>query len=447
MNLGENYKEVWAGHFMKIARKHNLAVTKSKEMDWGVITTAYFEYLSKKLPSQSSSSRSNQPSSSIRLTSSGATTNNSIPKLKEEDYKKFEDMFERLVKNYFWVLSTGTIVEEKMKELGMKLNTEHPCHSMILDTTDPVWLDYFTEIELEEIEREKQVAVSELPGKIQVYLDNYKDLRTLDSLWNEYTKHTFHPINDNDLYWAHSSVRNVLEVLMHDSHKKFKTEADLMKRAWLIIDRCFDNGDIDAISGEYVSKASSASVNLDRSLAVLSRRKIGTKTDILFTTEYLEFGTVEAGKISDVNNSETLYETGMKLLKNLKDMQYDLVLECPSQRENIKTCGIIISGLNILPIVMDCPRGYVSRITRPPRFLHYPSTATDFLKNFKSIIRAIYRTKKTMTDVYELMCSSDDDNDYGAQKSILLPPSFRTTTTISGVKRKTSNSDSEPIQN
>ncbi|KAG2221221.1 hypothetical protein INT45_013932 [Circinella minor] len=348
MNLGENYKEVWAGHFIKIMRKNNLAVAKSKEIDWGVITTAYFEYLSKNLsknlPSQASSSRSDQPSSSICPTSSGAATNNSIPKLKNEDYKKFEDMFESLVKEKFWILSTGTVVEEKMKELGMKLNTEHPCHSMILDTTDPVWLDYFTEIELEEIEREKQVAVSELPSKIKVYLDNYKDLKTLDSLWNEYTKHNFHPINDNDLYWVHSSVRNVLEILMHGLHKKFKTEADLMKRAWLIIDCCFDNDDLDAISGEYVSKASSARANLNRSLAALSRRKIGTKTDILFTTEYLEFGTVEAGKISDVNNSKTLYEAGMKLPKNLKDMQYDLVQECPSQCENIKTCGIIISG-------------------------------------------------------------------------------------------------------
>ncbi|KAI9495575.1 hypothetical protein BDB00DRAFT_759963 [Zychaea mexicana] len=215
---------------------------------------------------------------------------------------------------------------------------------MILDTSDPVWLEYFTKSELKEIEDEKKVTLSELPKSMQTYLDCYNGLKTLDELWNEHTKHSLHPIRDADLYWVHSSVRNVLEILMHGLHKKCKTEADYMKRAWSIIDCCFDNGDLDVISGEYVSKASSTRVNLDRSLAALSRRKIGTKTDILFTTEYLEFGTVEAGKISDVNSTKTLYEAGMKLPKNLKDMLYDLVQECPSQLINIKTCGIIISG-------------------------------------------------------------------------------------------------------
>ena len=216
-----------------------------------------------------------------------------------------------------------------------------------------------------------------------------------------------------------------------------------------------------------MSKASSARINLDRSLAALSRRKIGAKTDILFTTEYLEFGTVEAGKISDINNTKTLYEAGMKLPKNLKDIQYDLVQECPSQQQKIKTCGIIISGkfilqiktvfvrpstnlnvlsgLNMLLIIMDCPDGYVSRITRSPRFLHYPSTATDFFKNFNSTIRAIYHAKKTMTDVYELLCDTDDSNDYRARRSVLLPPSFVTATTKSGKKRKTSSTASEPV--
>ena len=39
---------------------------------------------------------------------------------------------------------------------------------------------------------------------------------------------------------------------MHNLHKKFKTEADLMKRAWSIIDCCFDNGDLDVISYVFV---------------------------------------------------------------------------------------------------------------------------------------------------------------------------------------------------
>ena len=100
-------------------------------------------------------------------------------------------------------------------------------------------------------------------------------------------------------------------------------------------------------SGEYVSKATTARINTDRSIAAvnaMSRRKIGTKTDLLFTTEFLEFGTCEAGKISDVNNTKTIYEAGMKIPKTLKDMLSLLANECPSQIRELKTCGFVISG-------------------------------------------------------------------------------------------------------
>ncbi|KAG2227384.1 hypothetical protein INT45_004340 [Circinella minor] len=440
MNPSEDFQTIWNGHFTK---------AKSTNVDWDILKVAYFEYISNHPPVQQLSSHPTPiGATSIEpVTTSTPTptpTNNTTPTLKDDDYQKFNAMFETLDHTKFWPLSTGTVVEQKIKELAMKLKNEHPCHSMILDTSDPVWLDYFTKEELHEIEDEKKVPISKLPDNMTNYLDNYKNLKSLRSLWDEYKKHNIDPIDDSELYWVHSSVRNVLEILTYNLHKTYKTEADLMKRVWSIIDCCFDYGDLDVISGEYVSKASSNRINIDRSLAAMSRRKIGTKIDLLFTTEDLEFGTVEAGKMSDVNNTKTIFEAGIKLPKNLKDMQYEIVQEYPSQLRMIKTCGIVISGLNMLPIVMDCPRGYVSRVNRPPRYYHYPSTATDFLLKMKTIIRAIYYTKKTMTDVFELLSNTDDISENGSQRSIKLLPTFITTTTKSGKKRKTSSTTSEP---
>ncbi|KAI9495578.1 hypothetical protein BDB00DRAFT_870427 [Zychaea mexicana] len=209
MDLSENYKDLWSARFAKIVRKHNL--TAKSQVDWGVLTTAFFEHLSKNqsaTPSEASSTKNT------------TTTNNTTPKLKEGDYKKFDAMYQSLNRNTFWTLSTGTVVEDKVKELAMKLSNEHPSHSMILDTSDPVWLEYFTKSELKEIEDEKKVTLSELPKSMQTYLDCYNGLKTLDELWNEHTKHSLHPIRDADLYWVHSSVRNVLEILMHGLHKK-----------------------------------------------------------------------------------------------------------------------------------------------------------------------------------------------------------------------------------
>ncbi|KAI9468218.1 hypothetical protein BDB00DRAFT_880377 [Zychaea mexicana] len=153
MDLSENYKDLWSARFAKIVRKHNLTVAKS-QVDWGVLTTAFFEHLSKNqsaTPSEASSTKNT------------TTTNNTTPKLKEGDYKKFDAI-------------TGTVVEDKVKELAMKLSNEHPSHSMILDTSDPVWLEYFTKSELKEIEDEKKVTLSELPKSMQTYLDCYNGL-------------------------------------------------------------------------------------------------------------------------------------------------------------------------------------------------------------------------------------------------------------------------------
>ena len=79
------------------------------------------------------------------------------------------------------------------------------------------------------------------------------------SLWDEYKKHNIDPINDPELYWVHSSVRNVLEILTHNLHKTYKTEADLIKRVWSIIDCCFDYDDLDVIS--YVFGAKTLSID------------------------------------------------------------------------------------------------------------------------------------------------------------------------------------------
>ena len=57
-------------------------------------------------------------------TTTTTTTTNSTLKLEEVDYQNFNNMFETLDKKKFWELSTGTIVELKMKELALKNNTE-----------------------------------------------------------------------------------------------------------------------------------------------------------------------------------------------------------------------------------------------------------------------------------------------------------------------------------
>ncbi|KAI7847962.1 hypothetical protein BDC45DRAFT_524750 [Circinella umbellata] len=351
-------------------------------------------------------------------------------------------MFDELDSEKFWTLSTGTVVELQMKKFALTCIYEH----MILDIADDNWKGYFTKEELAEIELIKKPTILELPDEMIKYLDNYKNLETLTDIWNENNKHNFHPINQPVMNWVDTSVARAVDILLKNIHNKYKTEADLMKRIWVLIDCCFDDGELDSISGEYVSKATTEVANSDRTIAAtncMSRRKSGTKTDLLFTTEFLEFGTCEAGKITDANNTKTLCELGKKLPKTLKDMMFVLAKECPSKLRELKTCGFIISGLNILPVLMDCPDGYVARINRPSRFFHHPTNASNFLKNMRSIVRVIYDAKVVMNNVSKVLDSTDDDMNYGSHSDIVLPLSFKPTTIKPSKKRKINSAQSE----
>ena len=63
----------------------------------------------------------------------------------------------------------------------------------------------------------------------------------------EGTKHHFRPIHETLMYWVHTSVTHWIDLLLQKVHEKYKTEADFMKRIWVLIGCCFDEGELDAI--------------------------------------------------------------------------------------------------------------------------------------------------------------------------------------------------------
>ncbi|KAI7847369.1 hypothetical protein BDC45DRAFT_575898 [Circinella umbellata] len=95
----------------------------------------------------------------------------------------------------FWTLSTGTVVELKMKELAINCTHEHPCLSMILDPTDCVWRDYFTKEELVEIEEYEKPVIAALPTEMKVTEQHYNSEReSADKGANERTGQDDEPV-------------------------------------------------------------------------------------------------------------------------------------------------------------------------------------------------------------------------------------------------------------
>lgn len=100
-------------------------------------------------------------------------------------------------------------------------------------------------------------------------------------------------------------------------------------------------------SGEKASQASSHRVNEGQSLAAIQamqRKKIGTKTDMIFTVNFAELGTTEAGKNSDVDSQKGLVKIGLKCPKTLKDMLLHLTRRAPSKLRELSTHGFVRAG-------------------------------------------------------------------------------------------------------
>ncbi|KAK4515316.1 Chitinase 2 [Mucor velutinosus] len=90
---------------------------------------------------------------------SSETTSIKLHKMTEQDKQKVNEMYAGLDRKKLWKLKTGTIVEDKMKQLASSLDYEHPSHSMILDITDSCWTKVFEPNEWQEIRDHKTVEM------------------------------------------------------------------------------------------------------------------------------------------------------------------------------------------------------------------------------------------------------------------------------------------------
>ncbi|KAL7308348.1 hypothetical protein PS15m_011563 [Mucor circinelloides] len=93
-----------------------------------------------------------------------------IPKLSVLDQKIIQSLYDRLDRSKMWRLSNGTIVEDKMKEVALGFEYEHPAHSLILNVIDSCWLDVFGKEERDEIRGFRSVDIPDLSVEADTYL-------------------------------------------------------------------------------------------------------------------------------------------------------------------------------------------------------------------------------------------------------------------------------------
>ncbi|CDH52463.1 chitin deacetylase [Lichtheimia corymbifera JMRC:FSU:9682] len=430
---GEDLATVWPFRFGRAAKQLNATIERSK-VDWGGIALEILKRQSTTAPSSSKASTTTAESEILSSSSStsSSSSSTSVKRLTPSDQARASKTFEALDPSKMWKLTTGTIVEEQLASLVKECNFEHQCHSMILDPSLPIWNQYFTDEELNEISSYNTMAVSQLPTEIRDYLSSFKSKHTLEDLTTQHN--TFGPfdrIRQSDLYWVHKAVSDALDLY----HCKYfqdldRTEEDIVRRVWELIERCFDYTNIKYTGGEMTSQASAQRMNGGRdpsAIHYMKRKRMGTKTDGLFKSKvgFLELGTCEAGKCSDTISTKSIQEGSLKCPKTLKDMLIGIVQESPKNIRNVQTLGFIVSGVYIKLIAASFPQGYVCRILDLSGWLQYPTCERDMVKKLTPIIQLVWHAKTTMTQVVDMVQMDEDTVDLSKKRSTIpIPPSF-----------------------
>ncbi|KAF7723901.1 hypothetical protein EC973_001524 [Apophysomyces ossiformis] len=330
-----------------------------------------------------------------------STSNTESSSLKSSvDLNIVNRVYSSLEESKMWRLKSGKVVEKQMNSFAMSCRFEHPCHSLILDVDDPVWIEqgYFTQDEMNEIRSFRQLDLPEAPENMTAYLKSYEGKCTLDSIFEAASHKQYHPLLEPDMNWTHQTILKGLNLLFYKYLPLTdNTEADIMHRVWGFVQEAFDESEFNVRCGEKASTASSARRNSERTIAGLqdiSRKIVGQKVDMIVRFVAEEFACAEAGRDSNGTTKE-LVEGMLKCPKSLRDMIFKLATLNPSEVHDIVTFGFVFMGLKMTCLTMDCPAGYVCRLQRLGPIL-YPESEQTFVARITSLILTVWRIKAMM---------------------------------------------------
>ncbi|KAK4520022.1 succinate--CoA ligase beta chain [Mucor velutinosus] len=168
-----------------------------------------------------------------------------IPKLSVLDKKIIQSLYDRLDRSKMWRLSNGTIVEDKMKEVALGFEYEHPCHSLILDVNDACWSEVFESDEIEEIRSFRSVEMPVMSAEVESYIQALNTLNP-SQLYAKVDSGVHDIASDSS--WLQKSYRDAFRLLQSDFFPmESQTEGNVVKRVWSCLDSCFDFSTIKSV--------------------------------------------------------------------------------------------------------------------------------------------------------------------------------------------------------
>ncbi|KAG2219126.1 hypothetical protein INT45_000498 [Circinella minor] len=381
----KNYKQFWSHLFGSIAKELKVQVTKGRT-NWGTVEAAI--------------------SGENCLTSSSSSATSAL--LSDTEKRNVDETYTTKLMYPKWMLSSGKVVEDVMHSFVKECSYEHSAHSLILDIHDPCWNGRFTPDELNELRTYHKPNLQPLPQDLQEYLNKFRGVHDLEDLIAIHMKYRFHP-SEADKNWVSNAIGEVLNLYFYNYDIKNKTEADLVRRLWGFIEKCFDESDFYVLSGEKSSTASSNRKNENRSVSGITpllRKETGTKVDILIKYLDDDFGVGEAGLSGGSTSTKYVSEAGIKLPKTMKDVFWNLLKTSNDSAQKICIPGFIINGTELTVKLIDIPSGNACRLyTLGP--MAFPCTAATFYKYFIPLVTIVWQCKSLLKQTLRNL--NDDD--------------------------------------
>ncbi|KAG1136080.1 hypothetical protein G6F37_012362 [Rhizopus arrhizus] len=152
-------------------------------------------------------------------------------------------------------LSTGKKISDCMYNLARDSVFEHPVHSYIFDTSDPVWETYFTPKELKEAKNYNSKLVMNIPEELQTLLSSFesKEYTTASHYYDHALEYKFPLGTYFDKRWVQESVMSACE-LFDSHHNRLNVneylEGNMLHEVWPFVYKLYKDREIVAKLGE-----------------------------------------------------------------------------------------------------------------------------------------------------------------------------------------------------
>ncbi|KAI9279893.1 hypothetical protein BY458DRAFT_545049 [Sporodiniella umbellata] len=354
------FKRTWKHPFKEVASRLNFRIKNDSGDTNNWQTLIYDELKAKRKTSFISAS------TTTSTKSTKSVHNNSIS---ADDKKSAITYLEKLPVEEKWRLKSGRFIEDVVMQAINDSTFEHPCLSYIVDLADPIWPNYFSPEETDEVRTYNSV---ELP----------KFTRRDTKLSADYYEFA----SDQKLKFSDSFEKRWIKEYIMNS-------AGLFEEGELLNTNDFSEGDLLHTLWTFVYGAFKKKL--------VGCAEVGKHDVLVIDDKYLDDGMV-------------------KLPKTIRDMLCGLVEANPHRINQLYTIGFLMMGLNLELLIMNVPAGKtVTKITRTKK-LPFPARPIKRVVT-QEIYVNLYQVKFESSDIANVANAMDVDEELC--KELKLPNS------------------------